>query len=455
MENLHNDILRDERRRFIKQAGGLLAAGTAAWAAPQPHVHAGEDSTIRLALIGCGNRGNGAVANALNTSPQGPIKLYTVADLHEGQIELSLRTLQEKYADKIDVSQDRKFLGFEAYKQAIDALRPGDIAMCTTRAYIRPVHVEYAVQRGVHVFMEKPFACDPAGLHRMLRAGREADKRGVKIAAGLQCRHSPARAALIERIRDGELGEMSYIRANRLTSRNWMGDMGEKSNDLAEQLKFGKINLMWVGSGHMVDNLIHQSDECCWLMDGWPVSCHGMGGREVGSTDHGQNIDTYSMEYTFADGRKAFCGFRRALKGQQEFATYVHGSKRAAQFSGNVHAATVHMFKDHHIHKDNIAWSPTPDAQQPWDYEWINFIDSIRNDRPHNEAERAVYADYASLMGRAAAHMNQIVTWEDVTNSQFQFCDNLDKLDYDSPPPITANAEGYFLAPHAGIWKEL
>lgn len=179
------------------------------------------------------------------------------------------------------------------------------------------------------------------------------------------------------------------------------------------------------------------------------------GGREVGSTDHGQNIDTYSMEYTFADGRKAFCGFRRALKGQQEFATYVHGSKRAAQFSGNVHAATVHMFKDHHIHKDNIAWSPTPDAQQPWDYEWINFIDSIRNDRPHNEAERAVYADYASLMGRAAAHMNQIVTWEDVTNSQFQFCDNLDKLDYDSPPPITANAEGYFLAPHAGIWKEL
>ena len=106
------------------------------------------------------------------------------------------------------------------------------------------------------------------------------------------------------------------------------------------------------------------------------------------------------------------------LKGHSEFATYVHGSKRAGQFSGNVHNATVHMFKDHRIDKDNIAWTPTEDAETPWDYEWISFIDSIRNDKPHNETKRAVYADYASLMGRAAAHMNQIVTWEDVTNSR-------------------------------------
>jgi predicted dehydrogenase len=444
-----------DRRNFLKQSGGLLAAGTAALAGTLPGAYAGEDSTIHLALIGCGNRGNGAVANALNTSPQGPIKLYAAADLSEHQIDRSLHALGEKYADKIDVPPERRFLGFQAYKEAIDALRPGDIAMCTTRAYIRPIHVEYAVQRGVHVFMEKPFACDPAGLQRMLRAGEEAERKGVKISAGLQCRHSPARAALIERIRNGDLGELSYVRANRLTSRRWMGDMGEKANDLIEQLQFGKISLLWVGSGHMVDNLIHQIDECCWLMDDWPVSCHAMGGREVGSTDRSQNVDIYSMEYTFPDGRKAFCGFRRALRGHQEFATFVHGSERAAQFSGNVHAATVHMFKDHRISKDNIVWSPTPDAQSPWDYEWVNFIDSIRNDKPHNEAKRAVYADFASLMGRAAAHTNQIVTWDEVVNSEFQFCDDLEELDYDSPPPVTADENGYFPAPHAGLWKEL
>jgi predicted dehydrogenase len=442
------------RRQFFKQ-GAVAATTAAALTSAVPAVHAAEDNTIRLALIGCGGRGSGAVGNALKTSDQGPIELYAAADLHESRMETSLRAIGKRYEGQVDVPQDRRFIGFDSHKHAIDSLRPGDIALCTTRAYIRPVHVEYAVSKGINVFMEKPFAPDPMGLHRMLRAGEEAEKKGVKIAAGLQCRHSPARAALIDKINSGEMGELSYIRANRLTGRRGMGSQGEKSNNLIEQLQFGKINLLYVGSGHMVDNLIHQIDECCWLMDSWPVSCHGFGGREVGSDDHGQNIDTYSMEFTFPNGKKAFCGFRRAHKGHTEFATFVHCSKKAGQFSGNVHKATVHMFNDLRIAKDNIAWSPEPDAMSPWDYEWINFIHSIRNDKPHNEAKRAVYSDYASLMGRAAAHTNQIVTWDDVINSKFEFCDYLDDLNYDSPPPVLADADGYFPAPVAGEWKEL
>ena len=347
------------------------------------------------------------------------------------------------------------FVGFDAYKKAVDVLRPGDIAMCTTRAYIRPIHVEYAVSKGINVFMEKPFASDPMGVHRILRAAEQADTNGVKIAAGLQCRHSPAREALIDKIRCGELGDLSYVRANRLTGRSWMPSMGERSNDFIEQLKFGRVDLLWVGSGHMVDYLIHQIDECCWLMDAWPESCRGMGGREVGSDDHGQNIDSYSLEYIFPDGRRAFCGFRRAKEGHNEFATYVHGSKRAGQFSGNIHKATVHMFNDLRIADDNVAWSPTPDTQGPWDNEWEDFIKSIRSDRPHNEGHRAAFADYSAIMGRAAAHTNQVVTWDQVTQSEFQFCDYLDDLDYDSPPPVTADEAGYFPAPVAGEWKEI
>ncbi|MBC8875808.1 MAG: Gfo/Idh/MocA family oxidoreductase [Planctomycetes bacterium] len=449
-----NDAPVTNRRQFL-QRSSCAAAGAAVLGLSVPAVHAAEDNTIRLSLIGCGGRGNGAVGNALNTEDQGPIKLYAMADLDPKRMETSCKTLSRKFEGQVDVAEDRKFVGFDAYKKAIDVLRPGDVAMCTTRAYIRPLHVEYAVSKGINVFMEKPFSPDPKGLKRMLRAGQEAEKKGVKIAAGLQCRHSPARAALIDKINSGEMGELSYIRANRLTGRRGMVNMGEKSNDLLQQLQFGKINLLWVGSGHMVDNLIHQIDECCWLMDSWPVSCHGMGGREVGSDDHGQNIDTYSMEFTFPNGKKAFCGFRRAHKGFNDFATFVHCTKKAGQFSGKVHKATVHMFKDQRISEDNIAWSPTPDAQSPWDYEWIAFIDSIRNDKPHNEAMRAVYADYASLMGRAAAHANRIVTWDEITSSEFQFCDYLDDLTCDSPPPVTADEEGYFPAPVAGEWKEL
>ncbi len=442
------------RRQFL-QRSSAAAAGTAVLGGALPAVHPAGSDLIRLALIGCGGRGSGAVGNALKTRGQGPIKLYTAADIDRQRMGVSLQALGKRYQDQVDVPDDRRFIGFEAYKNAIDVLKPGDVALCTTRAYIRAVHVEYAVKKGIHVFMEKPFAADPMGLHRMLRAGEAAEKSGVKIAAGLQCRHSPARAALIDKINHGELGELSYVRANRMAGRRWMGDMGAKSNVFTEQLKFGKVNLLWVGSGHMVDNLIHQIDECCWLMDAWPVSCRGMGGREVGSVDRGQNIDIYSMELTFPGGKKAFCGFRRAKGGHSEFATFVHGSQRAAQFSGNIHAATVHMYKDHRIAKDNIVWSPTPDARSPWDYEWVDFIESIRKDRPHNEARRAVYADYAALMGRAAAHTNQIVTWDQITSSSFQFCDYLDELNYDSLPPVTAGADGYFPAPHAGRWNEV
>jgi len=441
------------RREFVK-TGGAAAAGVVTLASAARTAHAAEDNTIRLALIGCGNRGNGAVRDALSVANAGPIKLYAAADLLEQKIARSLGVLTPMFGSKIDVPKDRQFVGFDAYKQAIDLLRPGDIAMCTTRAYVRPVHVEYAVKKGVNVFMEKPFASDPGGLKRMLAAGRAAEKKGVKIAAGLQCRHSPARQALIERIRAGELGDIHLIRANRLGGANTLRPQGDKATDLMSQLQFGRIHLFWVGSGHMVDYLIHQIDECCWLKDSWPVAAHGFGGRTPRSKDCGQNVDVYSMEFTFADGCKAFCGFRRASRGHNEFATFVHGTKCAAQFSGQTHAATVHQFKDQRIDRDNIVWTPTKDAHSPWQYEWNEFIKSIRKDRPHNEAVRAVYSDLATQMGRAASHLNRTVTWEEMLGSDFQFCDYIDKLDYNSPAPIKPDSEGRFAVPQPGAWKE-
>jgi len=442
------------RRQFL-QKSGTVAAGAALLGSIAPRAYAAEDNTIRLALIGCGSRGNGAVGDALSVPDSGPMKLHAMADLVESRIDGSHNALTRRYGDKIDVSKDRMFLGFDAYREAIDTLRPGDVAMCTTRAYVRPVHVEYAVKKGINVFMEKPFASDPGGLHRMLRAGEEAEKNGVKIAAGLQCRHSPARMALIEQIRDGLLGDIHLIRANRLGGGPWLQNQGDSAFDLLSQLKFGKVQLFWVGSGHMVDYLIHQIDECCWIKDAWPVSADGFGGRVPESKDLGQNLDVYSMEFTFADGTKAFCGFRRINKTRSDFATYLHGTKCAAQFSGKTHAATVHRFKDQRIEKDNIAWTPTDDAFRPWQYEWNDFINSIRNDLPHNEAKRAVYSDFTSLMGRAACHTGQRVTWEQMMNSKFQFCDYIDEMQLNSPVPVEPNENGQFPVPIPGKWTEV
>jgi len=449
-----HDKSKVNRREFLKRSGSL-AAGAAVLGSIAPLTYAGEDNTIRLALIGCGGRGGGAVGNALSVPNTGPVNLYAMAVLDRKKIDSSQKALQRKFGQRANVSEECKFVGFDAYRRAIDVLKPGDVAMCTTRAYIRPVHVEYAINKGINVFMEKPFAPDPGGLHRMLRLYEVAKKKNIKVAAGLQCRHSPARQALITKIRNGEMGEIPLIRANRLTGRRWMSNQGDKSNDLISQLAFGKIHLFWVGSGHMVDNLIHQIDECCWIKDGWPVSAVGMGGREPRSRDHGQNIDTYAMEFTYQDGTKAFCGFRRMNKARSEFATFIHGTKCAAQFSGRTHAATVHLFKDQRIEKDNIVWTPTKDAYSPWQYEWNDFVKSIREDRPHNEIKRAVYSDFTSLMGRAACHTGQMVTWDQMMKSTFQFCDHLDDLDYDSEPPVKADEEGYFPVPIGGQWTEI
>ena len=454
LRSLRMELNKSSRRQFLAQSGTVVAGSVLAGVA-LPQVYAAEDNTIKLALIGCGGRGTGAVSDALSVPDAGPIKLYAMADTIQDKMDNSLKPLQEKFGAKIDVTEDRKFIGFDAYRKAIDILRPGDVAMCTTRAYIRPVHVEYAIKKGINVFFEKPFASDPGGLHRLLRANQEAEKKGVKILAGLQCRHSPARQALIEKIRNGEMGDIPLIRANRLGGVGWLGNQGDNANKFMSQLQFGRAHLYWVGSGHMVDNLIHQIDECCWIKDAWPVSVHGLGGRVPHSEDHGQNIDVYSMEFTFADGTKAFCGFRRINKCGKDFATYIHGTRCAAQFSGNVHAATVHMFKDQRIERDNISWTPEKDRYSPWQYEWNVFIGNIRNDRPHNEIKRAVYSDLTSLMGRAACHTGQTVTWDQIMNSNFQFCSYLDELNYDSPPPVKADNNGRFPVPIPGAWSEI
>ena len=206
---------RSSRRDFLKQCG-VLTAGTALAGVAIPHVHAAEDNTIRLALIGCGGRGSGAVVNAFE-SPNGPCKLVAMADIFANRLEGSHKVLSQQSPQQVDVPPERRFVGFDAYKKAIDCLRPGvDIAMLTTYPAFRPVHLDYAVSKGVNVFMEKSFAVDPVGVRRVVQAGREAEKKNLKIAAGLMCRHSVNRQELIKRIRDGELGPVQLIRAYRM-----------------------------------------------------------------------------------------------------------------------------------------------------------------------------------------------------------------------------------------------
>lgn len=181
----------------------------------------------------------------------------------------------------------------------------------------------------------------------------------------------------------------------------------------------------------------------------------GCGGREPGSADCSQNLHAYSIEYTFADGTKALVASRAMPDCYNDFATFVHGTKCAAQFSGNVHAPTVQIYKDQRTAKENIAWQPEREKVSPYQREWDVLLDAIRKDRPHNEVQRAAFTNLASIMGRAAVHAGKIITWEEVTASNFKFCPNVQGLTQDSPAPVQADAQGRYPVPVPGRWMEI
>lgn len=460
------------RRDFIKTTGQLAAASALAGVA-LPHVHAAEDNTIRLALIGCGGRGCGAVANAMSAGglvlgdsggterdasagAAGPVRLVAMAELREDRLNQSHAALRQALGDRIDVPPERRFLGFDAYRHAIDCLRPGDVAMLTTHAAFRAPHLEYAVEKGVNVFMEKDFAADPGGVQRILRAGEAAEKKNLKIAAGLMARHSSARQALIQKIRDGAMGEVQLIRAYRMDPGYFMPPFSRNENELLWQLSPGHpYQFLWASGGIFIELMIHQIDECFWIKDSWPVSAHGVGGRFAGSADASQNLDSYSIEYTFADGTKALVTGRYIPRCHTDFVTFVHGTQCAAKFSGDIHAPTCWLYKDQRTEPSNIAWRTPKETVNPWQAEWDVLLSAIRNDRPHNETRRAALSNLGAIMGRAAVHTGQIVTWEQAIASKFQFCPNVDALTESSPAPVQANHEGRYPAPVPGAWTEI
>jgi len=440
------------RRRFLSQSGKLVA-GSVLSSVALSRMYAAEDNTIRIALVGCGGRGSGAAANALS-SKTGPTKLVAMADVFEDKQARSYKALKDQFGAQVDVPPERRFLGFDAYRKAVDCLRPGDVMIQATHSAFRPTHVAYAIEKGIHVFMEKSFAPDPGGTRQILRLGEIAKQKNLKVGCGLMCRHSSARQALIDKIRDGVLGQVQLIRAYRMDPGARMGPFKGGESELLWQLRRPYF-FLWTSSAWFIEMMIHQVDECCWIKDAWPISAEGLGGREPNSTDCSQNLHTYAIEYTFPDGTKAMVNSRAQSNCHNEFATFVHGTRCAAQFSGNVHAPTVHIYKDQREAKDNMSWRPGREKASPYQAEWDALLGAIRKDEPHNEAERAAYTNLASIMGRAAIHTGQIITWNEMMASDFKFYPDAGDLDYGSPAPVQADAQGRYPVPIPGKWSEI
>ena len=437
------------RRDFLKLSGHLAAASALAGVAV-PRCYAAENSTIKLALVGCGGRGTGAVADAFSTTG-GPVRLYAMADLFEHRLQGSLNNLTEGFKDKLDVPPERRFIGFGAYKKAIDCLSPGDVVLLTTHAVFRPLHFEYAVAKGVNVFMEKSFAVDSPAVRRLLKAAEASEKKNLKVGVGFMWRHSSARQEVIRRIHDGVIGQVHTLRIYRVHGPVHCPPRPQNVNELIFQLQ-NPNSFTWVSSGFFIDWHCHNIDVACWAKGAWPVSAQGMGGRCYEQS--GNQFDHYTVEYTFADGTKLFA-FSRHMNGCWEtYSDYAHGSKGSAVIMTSLGAPKPSIYKSHNMVAEELVWEyGLPDCN-PYQAEWQVLLDAIRKDKPHNEARRATEANVAALMGRMATHTGQYITWDQALNSDFQFVKDVDNMTFDTPAPIHEGPNGIYPAPQPGLSKE-
>lgn len=440
------------RREFIKNTGkftitSALAAGFV------PHVYAAEDNTINVALVGCGGRGSGAASNAMSVK-NGPVKLVAMADVFQERLKNSYDNLIKIHPELVDVSEDQKFIGFDAYKHAMDCLRPGDVVILATPPAFRWVHFTYAIEKGLNVFMEKPVTVDGPTTRRMLQLAEESEKKNLKVGVGLMCRHCAARWELLDRIRDGQIGDIITLRAYRMHGPIGFFSSPPKPDDISELLyqvqRFHSF--LWASGGNFSDFYIHHIDECCWMKGSWPVKAQAAGGRHYRGDSIDQNFDNYSVEYTFADGTKLFL-YGRCIDGcHDEFASYAHGSKGAAVISQGGHSpAKCRIFKGQDIDKnEDIAWAFPPPEPNPYQLEWDHLIEAIREDKPYNEVKRGAEASLVTSMGRMAAHTGQVVTLEEMLNCEHEFAPGLDLLTMESPAPLQAGPDGKYPVPMPG-----
>ncbi|MEZ6089480.1 MAG: Gfo/Idh/MocA family oxidoreductase [Pirellulaceae bacterium] len=448
----------ESRRQFMKATGTAAAAATFAVAATQ-RVHAAEDNTIQVALVGCGGRGTGAAVNALSVQ-NGPIKLVAMADVFENRLESSHRNISNAFKDqegKVDVPTERQFVDFDAYKKAMDVLKPGDVVILATPPAFRWVHYSYAIEKGLNVFMEKPVTVDGPTTVRIMDLNKKAKEKNLKVAVGLMCRHCKARQELFERIKGGEIGEVNMLRAYRMAGPTGSAACGPKPEGMSE-LMYQISNFhgfLWLSGGAVSDFLIHNIDETCWMKDAWPVKVHASGGRHYRGDNVDQNFDSYAMEYTFEDGTKMFIGGRTMPGCRSEFASYAHGSKGLAVISTASHTpAKSRIYSGHNEDKANLVWEFGQPEPNPYQVEWDDLIDAIREDKTYNEVDRGAMASIVTSMGRMAAHTGQEVTLEQMMKHTHEFAPNIDKLTLDSESPLKANDDGSYPIPLPGIVKK-
>jgi predicted dehydrogenase len=425
------------RREFLKSSGTVVAAAALGGAIATPG-YAAENNTIKVALVGCGGRGTGAAANALSTA--GPTKLWAMADVFEHRLASSHKTLSEQFAKQMDAPPERRFAGFDGFRKAIDSLDKGDVVLLATPPAFRPIHFEYAAQKGVNVFMEKSFAVDPPGIRRVMRAGELAQQKNLKVATGLMSRHYKPLEEAVAQIHDGLIGDVITAWAYRMHGPVGVSPRAPGTNELAYQIANYSC-FTWLNGSFVVDWLIHNIDVCCWVKNAWPVSVQGMGGRQL-RRDADQLFDHYAAEYTFPDGTRLLAQARHMTECWDFFGDVIHGAKGIAVLGEGI--PNPRIYKTHQRTAENLVWQYKGQPCNHYQVEHDLLFDAIRKDKPHNEVKRSAQSCLTAIMGRMAVESGKMITLDEALASNVELASGLEQLTLHSKAPVEPDAAGQY-----------
>jgi predicted dehydrogenase len=392
------------RREFLATgAAAAVGAGIAGSLDVAHAAHADGSDTIRIGLVGCGGRGTGAAADALGADKN--IALVAMGDTFGDRLQASLGNIKKAAGDKVQVTPDHCFTGFDAYKKVIDS--DVDVVLLCTPPHFRAEQLKAAVAAGKHVFCEKPVAVDAPGVRSVLATCEEAKKKNLSIVSGLCYRYDLAKRELMKRVHDGAIGDIQAIHSTYLTGTLWHHGRKSDWSDMEWQIR-NWLYFTWLSGDHNVEQHVHSLDKAAWAMqDEPPVSCIGVGGRQVRVEPQWGNIyDHFAVTYEYKNGAKLYSYCRQMAGCENDVNDELVGTKGRAQVMR------------HTITAGDDRWRYRGRAPNMYQQEHDELFASIRSGQPINNGLYMARSTMMAIMGRMAAYTGQRVTWEQAFNSQ-------------------------------------
>lgn len=443
----------DSSRRGFLQSSAAVAAGASLLAGLNPvrAAHVSSDETIRIGLVGCGGRGRGAADQAMNT--EGPTKLVAVADAFGDNLQSAVDGLKRQHGDKVDIPEDRRFVGLDAYSKLLET--DIDLVILATPPGFRPLHFEAAVNAGKHIFMEKPVAVDSVGVRKVIAANDIAKAKNLAVAVGLQRHHEPIYIETIKRLQDGEIGRIVATRAYWNGDGVWVRPRKDGQTEMEYQMR-NWYYFNWLCGDHITEQHIHNLDVINWLMKGYPTKAQGQGGRQVRTgKEYGEIYDHHFVEFTYENegGSSVLLSQCRHIQNcWSSVSEHAHGSEGSCNIGdGKIFDA-----------KGNLKWEypeteggKRKNLHDGHQQEHHDLFAQIRRGEIPNEAEYGAYSSMTSILGRMATYSGREVGWDEALKSDVCISPVEQYHSFDDTPPILPNPDMTYPIPTPGVTKVL